>query len=199
MKGKIGRPKKSDQTRDNKQAIIDAAIDIIRTGNASSVTVRNVCARSSVSIGTFYHYFKDKDDLLMYFVKDSIFPTAHIKTPPTDPAGRIVELYHVLIDTYMDLGEDFMKSFYTTDNIALSAFLGQKDGHFPEGSIMELSEIELNTAKENGYFSRIEDIHQAAADICTIVKGSVFEWCLSGGSIDLKETLNRIIRIYLER
>ena len=87
MKGKIGRPKKSDQTRDNKQAIIDAAIDIIRTGNASSVTVRNVCARSSVSIGTFYHYFKDKDDLLMYFVKDSIFPTAHIKTPPTDPAG----------------------------------------------------------------------------------------------------------------
>ena len=199
MKGKIGRPKKSDQTRDNKQAIIDAAIDIIRTGNASSVTVRNVCARSSVSIGTFYHYFKDKDDLLMYFVKDSIFPTAHIKTPPTDPAGRIVELYHVLIDTYMDLGGDFMKSFYTTDNIALSAFLGQKDGHFPEGSIMELSEIELNTAKENGYFSRIEDIHQAAADICTIVKGSVFEWCLSGGSIDLKETLNRIIRIYLER
>ena len=62
MKGKIGRPKKSDQTRDNKQAIIDAAIDIIRAGKASSVTVRNVCARSSVSIGTFYHYFKDKDD-----------------------------------------------------------------------------------------------------------------------------------------
>ena len=92
MKRKIGRPKKSEQTRDNKQAIIDATIDIIRSDSASSVTVRNVCAHASVSIGTFYHYFSDKDDLLMYFVKDSIFPDQELKTSPVDPAGRIVDL-----------------------------------------------------------------------------------------------------------
>lgn len=198
MKRKIGRPKKSEQTRDNKQAIIDATIDIIRSDSASSVTVRNVCAHASVSIGTFYHYFSDKDDLLMYFVKDSIFPDQELKTSPVDPAGRIVELYHALIDTYMELGEDFMKSFYTTDNVALSAFLGQHEGRFPEGSIMERSELELKIAKEHGLFPHIKDIHQAAADVCTIVKGSVFEWCLSNAGIDLKVTLDRIIRQYLD-
>ena len=91
-----------------------------------------------------------------------------------------------------------MKSFYTTDNVALSAFLGQHEGRFPEGSIMERSELELKIAKEHGLFPHIKDIHQAAADVCTIVKGSVFEWCLSNAGIDLKVTLDRIIRQYLD-
>lgn len=62
---------------------------------------------------------------------------------------------------------------------------------------MEKSEQELNMAVNNGYLNNIHDIHQAAADIRTIVKGCVFEWCLSKNKIDLKATLERIIREYL--
>ena len=34
-------------------------------------------------------------------------------------------------------------------------------------------------------------------DICTIVKGCVFEWCLSGGRPDIEAVLRRIVGNYL--
>jgi len=198
MTGNVGRPKKGTEKQDSKKAIVQAAVDIIKESDAASVTVRNVCAKANVSTGTFYHHFHDKDDLMMYFVADSIFSEQQLKTPVDDLAGRIVELYSALIEQYMQLGKDFMKSFYTTDNTALSAYLGQKDGLFMPGSIMARSEQELVIARADGKLPHIKDAHQAAADICTIVKGCVFEWCLSGGSIDLNATLDRIIREYLK-
>lgn len=197
MTASVGRPKKGTVKQDSKDAIIKAAVSIIKESGATSVTVRNVCAKANVSTGTFYHHFKDKDDLLMYFVADSIFSDHDLQTEANDPAGRIIELYSILINQYMQLGEEFMKSFYTTDNAALSAYLVQKDGNFMPNSIMARSEQELAIAIAENKLPRMADSHQAAADICTIVKGCVFEWCLSGCSIDLNSTLDRIIRNYL--
>jgi hypothetical protein len=34
-------------------------------------------------------------------------------------------------------------------------------------------------------------------DICTIVKGCVFEWALDDGQMDIAQALQRIIRTYL--
>ena len=88
------------------------------------------------------------------------FNTAELKTPLSDIASRISELYMMLIDLYLDLGEDFMKSFYSTSNLSLSAYMGM--------------------------------------DICTIVKGCIFEWCLVNGDMDIRESVYRIIGNYLK-
>ena len=42
------------------------------------------------------------------------------------------------------------------------------------------------------------DPHELCKDICTIVKGCVFEWCLSDGRIDVEEALLRILKRYLK-
>ena len=199
MAGKRGRPSKDSENIDCKQKIIDTTIALIKENGADQVTVRSVCNAADLSIGTFYHHFKDKDDLMMYFVADSIFKEKKLKTSSDDPAGRIVELYSTLIEQYQHLGADFMKSFYTTGNTALSAYLGQTDGQFMPGSIMARSEQELAIAIAEGMLTGIPDSHQAASDICTIVKGCVFEWCLSGCAINLHDTINRIIRNYLSQ
>lgn len=199
MSGKIGRPPKDSENIDCKQKIIDTTIALIKDQGADQVTVRNVCKAAGLSIGTFYHHFRDKDDLMMCFVADSIFKKKKLRTSTDDPAGRIVELYSTLIDQYQSLGSDFMKSFYTTGNTALSAYLGQTDGQFMSGSIMARSEQEIVIAVAENKLSGISNPHQAASDICTIIKGCVFEWCLSGCSIDLPETMDRIIRNYLSQ
>ena len=65
-----GRPKKAESATDNKQKIIDTTIELVRRHGADAVTVRSVCEAAELSIGTFYHYFSNKDDLLMYFVRE---------------------------------------------------------------------------------------------------------------------------------
>ena len=200
MAAKVGRPSKETACKtavNAKQQIINAAINLIKKDGADQLTVRRVVEASGLSIGTFYPHFKDKDDLLMYFVKETSFEDMQLTIPLEDPAGRIAELYMHLIRKYMDLGCDFMKSFYTTGNQALSAYMGAEAGEFAPDTVMARCERELISAKEEGFLSDNADPHELSQDICTIVKGCVFEWCLNDGAVDIEETLLRILNRYL--
>ena len=197
MTRKIGRPPKGAAKTDSRQKIIDTTIELIRTKGAGFITVRNVCQAADLSIGTFYHYFRDKDDLMMYFISETSFEDCELKTDMRDIAGRICELYMVLIDRYLQLGESFMKSFYSTDNKSLSAYMGEHGGAFPEGTVMARSEREMLAAQEARIIKEDATIHEICADICTIVKGCVFEWCLNNGTLDIHDALCRIVRRYI--
>ena len=200
MAGKAGRPSKkaAGTAVDAKQQIINAAVMLIKRDGAEQLTVRKVVEASGLSIGTFYHHFKDKDDLLMDFVKESSFSDTVLTAPLSEPAARICELYMHLIRRYMDLGCDFMKSFYTTGNQALSAYMGTGNGAFQPDTVMARCEQELISVKTEGFLSADADPHELSKDICTIVKGCVFEWCLSDGRIDVEMTLLRILKRYLK-
>ena len=196
MSNRSGRPSKGNE-RSSRKKIIDTAISIIRENGADALTVRNVCDTAGLSIGTFYHYFRDKDDLMMYFLKETSFDSFRLKTPLSNISGRISELYMHLIHKYMDLGLDFMKSFYSTGNRSLSAYMGEENGSFAEGSVMAISEKEMSKALDCGIIKPSSDIHLLCIDICTIVKGCVFEWCLNDGKPDIESSLNRNLSNYM--
>ena len=197
MSHQSGRPAKGYELN-SKEKIINTTVSIIKKKGADAVTVRDVCKEARLSIGTFYHYFRDKDDLMMYFLRETSFDSFKLNTPVSDIAGRISELYMHLIHKYMDLGLDFMKSFYSTGNRSLSAYMGEVDGLFASGTVMARCEEETKTALNNGILKAGTNIHLICTDICTIVKGCVFEWCLSDGGMDIESTLHRIISLYLE-
>ena len=199
MAERRGRPPKTAETQDAKQKLIDTTVELIKKYGADSITVRNVCEEAGLSIGTFYHHFQNKDDLLMHFVREASFDSFVLETPPSDVAGRVCELYMHLIDRYLALGEEFMKSFYTTGNKALSAYMGQENGRFAEGTVMARCERELLDAQQQGYLKKEADAHMLSMDICTIVKGCVFEWCLTEGGIDLPAVLFRIVDGYMKQ
>ncbi len=197
MSNRSGRPSKGNE-QNSKEKIINETVSIIRKKGADAVTVRDVCESAGLSIGTFYHYFRDKDDLMMHFLMETSFDTFELMAPLSNVAGRISELYMHLVDKYMDLGLDFMKSFYSTGNRSLSAYMGEVDGVFAPGTVMARSEEEMNAALAGGYLKSDADIHLICMDICTIVKGCVFEWCLNNGSMDIESALHRIIGLYLD-
>ena len=196
MPRKCGRPPKSAEPLDAKQTIIDATIALIKRKGADAVTVRNVVEETGLSIGTFYHHFRNKDDLMMYFVREGSFDGFALQTPMEHFSDRVCELYFHLIDRYLALGEEFMKSFYTTGNQALSAYMCEENGAFAEGTVMARCEQEAKAAIEAGILKAGSDAHELSMDVCTIVKGSVFEWALSGGKMEIRETLPRILQRY---
>ncbi len=198
MPKKSGRPPKAERgATENKQRIVDAAVRLIRERGADCITVRNVCKEADIGTGTFYYHFQNKDDLMMSFLRETSFARFTLVTPPERIADRMTELYMHLIHRYMELGLDFMKSFYSTGNRSLSAYLGETDGVFPPGTVMARSEAELLSARNLGIVRENTDIHTVCMDICTIVKGCVFEWCLTDGRMDIAAALQRILRGYL--
>ena len=197
MAEKRGRPPKTAQPKDAKQRLIDTTVYLIKKYGADSITVRNVCEEAGLSIGTFYHHFQNKDDLLMHFVREASFESFLLETPLSDVSERVCELYMHLIDRYLALGEEFMKSFYTTGNKALSAYMGEENGCFADDTVMARCERELHDARSQGYLKNESDVHTLSMDICTIVKGCVFEWALNDGKMDIQQTLRRIMKCYL--
>lgn len=191
-----GRPRKTSNNTDAKKRITRAAAELISTGGIQAVTVRNVVRRSGLSTGTFYHHFANKDDLLMYFVKTESFCDKKLKSPVKNISDRIIELYMCLIDRYKELGLEFMKCFYTTDNKALCAYMGEETGEFLPDTVMFRCEEEIKKAIAAGILKPETDAHLISRDICTIVKGCVFEWCLSDGSTDLCKCMKRILKNY---
>ncbi len=134
---------------------------------------------------------------MMYFLREPSFENCDLATPLEDIAGRISELYMRLIRRYIELGKGFMRSFYTTGNRSLSAYMGERDGRFIPGTVMARSEREIIAAVQKGIIKDGAEVHPLCQDICTIIKGCVFEWCLNDGKPDIEASVRRIIGNYL--
>jgi len=182
---------------ENKSKIIDTTVKLIKEIGIENITIRRICEKADIAIGTFYYYFDTKEDLLGYFVLDESYNIKELKTDERDITGRIIELYMMLIEHYMSFGKDFIKSFYSTENTALSAYMSEENGKFISGTIMDRSETEFKKAVELGIIKKDVDCHMLGKDICTIIKGSVFEWSLCDGKMDIEKVITRIITNYL--
>lgn len=182
---------------ENKSKILEATVQLLKEKGVENVTVRNVCAKAGIAVGTFYYYFQNKDDLMFYFVSEGFYD-ADLKSSENNITSRIIELYMTLINHYLELGLPFVKSFYSNNNSALSAYMTETDGKFMTNSIMAKSEDEMEKAYKLGLIVDGTDLHMVCNDLCTIVKGSVFEWCLCNGSMDIETVVSRIITSYLD-
>lgn len=58
-----------EQARKTKQFILDTAAKMMDEQGYDNVSVDDVVAACGVAKGTFYHYFKSKEDLLIYFTR----------------------------------------------------------------------------------------------------------------------------------
>ncbi len=196
-KRKAGRPKRGEGKPDMRQSLLDAAIEIMKTEGADQVTVRNVCERAGASVGTYYHYFKNKDDLLSFFVTETAYGGVDLATPYSDLPGRMLELWRYLTNLYQSLGVDFTRSYYNCDNPAISAYRMAEGDRFQTDSLLERSRQELEQAKAGGHLVPEADPFYVSADLCDIVKGCIFEWCLCKGDMPVDKVMERIMTNYL--
>ncbi len=199
---KINTPRqvKSEQT---KKKIFEAAAELIKQHGFQYLTIKNICEVSGVSNGSFYYYFKTKDELLAYYLSEVYKEyVAQLDSPEPQEDYRIsiLDAYLFYADYCEKTGVDFIASYYSTENKALCRreLAHQENAGTEYTSIIAQTAGDLKDAKNKGYLGAWVDPGEAAADLCTIVKGIVFEWGLNEGKLDLKNTLERILTVYLD-
>lgn len=183
------RAEKSAQTRER---IVEAAMLLLRQQGYEQVTVRNICGLAHVSNGTFYHFFESKDDLMGEYLnmsqKGFVADDKKIGL-----LNYIIEGYQYLADEYMKLGVTFTSNFYSPKNQAFNIHT-RKPGNY----MRDLYYQKLIEAHRTGYIRPECSIETVVHDIQVIVIGNVFEWCVLGGTTDLKSDLARMLHLYLE-
>ncbi len=184
--------------QESRKKIIDGVVNLIKREGIDAVSVRSVCKEAGIGTGTFYYYFKNKDELLLSFIMEESFDGFKLHTPIEKIADRITELYAILVNKYLSFGRDFMQHFYTPSNTALSAYMCEQNGSFQEGTIMMRCENELMAAVEQGILPLDSDAHQMSVDICAMVKGAIFEYCLTDDRFDIMFCIKRMLSKYIQ-
>ncbi|WP_162886288.1 TetR/AcrR family transcriptional regulator [Streptococcus chenjunshii] len=192
-----GRPSKqtSKKNKDSRSHLITTALELIKNGE--SLNVRAICSRSGLSTGTFYYYFRDKDDLLGYCLTQSLANSPIECCNEYSLSEQIFAVYLPLLQQYQDLGKPFMRQFYTGNNSSLARYMGEAEGQFLKGTVMFDSQELIKKAIQKGMLSETTDSYKLSADICILIKGSVFDWCLSDYKDKIIPTAKRLLQNYL--
>src|SRR3954447_7222689 len=96
---------------DARERLIQATIDLIWTESYGAVSVDAICDRAGVKKGSFYHFFKSKDDLVLAALEhhwqgrrpilDGVF------SPVKPPLDRLHDYFH-----YVETRQNEVKRTY---------------------------------------------------------------------------------------
>lgn len=195
---------RSVKSQETKERILDAARTIVQEYGYDYLTVRNICEESGVSTGSFYHHFKNIDEVLLIYVtsgyqryrdEHGFSEEATCKMPPID---ALFAIYRVYYEFCADLGVEFISKYYSVRNKGLDMD-SQVLGPTAYKSTMFFRSLPLiERAQEQGLIREDASAKQVARDISSISKGVVFDWCLRNADMDLPGTAQRIMGSYLK-
>lgn len=168
-----------------KQRIYETALSLMDEVGYEKVTIRSLCSRAGISTGKFYYYFRSKEDMMSLFFDHAIEEfQEHINQQDfnaMDIKEQIVNYYVWYTEYTSSFGLDFVIHFYNNQNQAFNY-------ESSNVAVVALTEEFFQKAVQNGYV--VPDgktINQIARDICVIVKGCIFNWCVQRGKFNLPE------------
>lgn len=181
------RTQKSQETRNR---IMAAGRKLLAQQGYEQLTIRNICAEADVTNGTFYHFFKNKDELMACYLQmedwiDEI-------DDPEDIEEYILHGYLKLTDIYLELGIEFTSGFYSAKNQAFNMYTRGTGSY-----ISDYYRPRLYRARDLGYIRDDTPIERIAMDIIAIYIGCVFQWCVVYGNTDIKMDVQRMLATYL--
>jgi AcrR family transcriptional regulator len=83
------------------QRFLDAAVELLNTGNSKEFTVQEVVERSGQSLRSFYQYFGGKHELLLALFEESVRSTADfLRDQIADEDDALERLHRFVVDYY---------------------------------------------------------------------------------------------------
>jgi len=169
------------------QDLMNAAAELFQQYKINEVGVRDIAEKANVTTGTFYYYFKSKNDILdkVYHSADkefeNIFKTGLSKTVYCE---KIVEFFcSVLANKVMKDGVDFtryrmfeMRIHSTTEN---ELYRG----------MIEL----IKKAQETGELRNDFEAEEMNNFLFLVFRGTIYEWCIQEKQFELVKELEKAI------
>lgn len=174
-----------------KELIFQTAVKILKEDGYDKVTVRRICKESNTSNGSFYHFFKNKDELMAYYYTmsaDDFLVGQEESMRKADLYNQMLICYRWYIKYTADFGIDFCVNFFNSNNRAI-------DPNYMYNAFYEISKKCLRDQTD-----KIKEGYNAdniAKELCILAKGIIFDWSAARGSYNIEEVAERMFTIYL--
>lgn len=186
------------KSKEVKERIYQAAVELMNQYGYEYVTIANICKTAGVSVGSFYHFYANKEALLANFFQEAY---ASFDVQADCMSDSVIERITAMLCHYSDFCEKqglaFIRNFYSTANHTMD-YQRHADGKamltYP---ILNAVKAMIEEGIQSGELKTETDAALLAYDLCLIEKGCVFEWCVTDGSGSLLELTKRLIQTHL--
>lgn len=175
---------------DEKRRIFNIAIEMLKKKGYENLSIRAICSEANISIGRFYHYFSSKQELLSFYYDEAVKnfrDETESKLTGLDIKEQLTQFYTWYADYTTNFGLEFVMYYFSNQNQALNCTTYNN-------VLINVTDGLLQKAVQNGYI--IPDnktIHEISVDICIIVKGAIFDWCVRHGDFSLSDYINDLL------
>lgn len=189
---------RSEKSKKKRDEIVNRVISMLSRINFNEATVRNICASAHISIGTFYHYFPEKNDLILEILH-RIDRYLEEQVLPSLTAGDELE-------NMMRFGEGFAEYTSSVGN-ATGGIISSGDIPLPAGEeemrkerLRPLYAIPiqiLTRGKEKGQILPSLDVDEAVDQLIISLRGQSLEWSRRGRRYDIKRKIASFMSLYI--
>ena len=184
--------KRTIQAIKTKNIIYDAFRELIKEVGFEGLTIEKICKKAKVSVGTFYHHYKTKNDIM-----EETFQRAdeHFQESIADnhidgkTAGeKILHFFELFAQFQIHNGVDFTKAIYNTHNKL-----------FVSGDrlmAIVLKKIVIQGINDNQLSDEMSP-QEITRMLFTVARGVVFEWCIKDGGFSLDKVMKKYILILI--
>ncbi|HHW07503.1 MAG TPA: TetR/AcrR family transcriptional regulator [Clostridia bacterium] len=177
-----------------KQKIFDIALKLINTYGYDNVTVEQICKEVGVSVGGFYHHFKNKDEIIVESFKqiDTFFERMAPEVRALPGALDRIVYYFTLFGRYVTVqGVDFTSQLMKSELSTTEKFTLNR-----ERAIFTILHDIVREGQAKGQMRQDIPAEKITADLLRFARGIAIHWCISRGGYDLEQDLTQATKIY---
>ena len=171
----------------SRQRIIYAAVSMIRAQGFAETTIQDICAEVGIGVGTFYHYFRSKEEVLLAFIdaENQDLLEFYFRQEKSSYSKAILAAANHYLDMYFYKGPSLVSHLY---------------------SMMLFSKLDFGEANENALFQVLRDAFiqgQKSGEFTTRIDADFFVnmamgewffftslWCNDPENFKIREMMN---------
>lgn len=173
--------------RENKQRMLNVAIDLFAKRGFKGTSIRDIARAMGMSISNIYHYFGNKEGLLLAVLQQSaeglverLRQVSQLEFVPLDRFKRLIETHIRLTEMYRKEAKIF---FLDEEHLSPE---GEGINRHLQREILEIYLKELRTLEDLGYV-RCRSLTVLAFNILGVINWHL-RWYQPEGSLSLEET-----------
>lgn len=166
----------------NKEKILAEAHKRMEDGTFESITIRQICEAADASIGSFYHHFSSKDDLVLYtYTENADYLLNNIQQLNSKNEWDNLRMY---VDYQID---ETLRSSLSRTRFVYTYNINH--GIDPHSKHREILRKLLTRAKEKGQMNNNITIDEFLDFFFVIIAGTMTKYCMKNGEYDIQNNL----------
>jgi AcrR family transcriptional regulator len=176
------------QAIETRRKIFNTAAQLIAEKGFDNVTVEEICKKSGVAKGLFYHYFHSKADIVIetYIDVDNQYSAEVMALPITAPYDRVIYAVSFQARYAKAKGLEFVKQIYKHQLDSGTAFFISEDRAF-----FRLIRDAIREGQQTNQLRTDVSAEVLTRLVLSISRGITYDWCLYDGDYDIEKLMHQ--------